>query len=601
MGIWYQIEHVIESSAGESGVSIRLAPLTIDPFAIFRAAGFDGRAARAVGDPVVTPSSADGAALVAGVAESVDEPADAGRADGEPPPLLALEGSDVFAPVVIARAAARGPVDLSVAGLLAMLDLEDHPESLARRLGEPGLLDAAVALGRICGHLSALRNQVLAGLVALPADRPAPGIDTPVARSPRRWDGLTRSNRSDSVAALTGITMHAAAADMARATELVPGGRLERTGAAVKNGSLAPEKAAVIADELAHLDDDDLVVRLEDAVLPLASRLGRRRLRDAIRAEIAFAEPQDPAAVSEAAHEARTVCRPIDEGGGVASMTVVGPVAGVARIWMAADVLARAQQERELSAARSAGDPGFEPERIGALRFDALAYLAGQALTGEPFSDPDDSAHGMRIQTNVIVNLSTLLALDDLPAVMEGPAGSSWIDAGTARKLAADPSGTWRRLLLAPDGRLLERSAAYRPPPSMAGFVLARDRTCRFPGCARVRLDIDHIWEFDDGGPTEPANLAGLCRTHHNLKTHRLWRYQVGEDGDALWADRHGNAVVQPAARYLAGPDAGPTLRSVLGAIAAERSRVARRDKRIAEYMWRTAAHPEDPNDVPPY
>ena len=46
--------------------------------------------------------------------------------------------------------------------------------------------------------------------------------------------------------------------------------------------------------------------------------------------------------------------------------------------------------------------------------------------------------------------------------------------------------------------------------------LLARDRSCRFPGCgARRHLHGHHIRYWSDGGPTDLANLVLLCAFHH--------------------------------------------------------------------------------------
>ena len=46
--------------------------------------------------------------------------------------------------------------------------------------------------------------------------------------------------------------------------------------------------------------------------------------------------------------------------------------------------------------------------------------------------------------------------------------------------------------------------------------LLARDRSCRFPGCgARRHLHGHHIRHWADGGPTDLANLAVVCSFHH--------------------------------------------------------------------------------------
>ena len=45
-----------------------------------------------------------------------------------------------------------------------------------------------------------------------------------------------------------------------------------------------------------------------------------------------------------------------------------------------------------------------------------------------------------------------------------------------------------------------------------------RDRTCAVPGCGATRgLHAHHIRHWEDGGPTELANLVLVCPYHHRL------------------------------------------------------------------------------------
>lgn len=79
----------------------------------------------------------------------------------------------------------------------------------------------------------------------------------------------------------------------------------------------------------------------------------------------------------------------------------------------------------------------------------------------------------------------------------------------------------------------------YEPSAEQIRFVKARDRHCRFPGCARPAeyADLDHVvpYDHDDppaGGPTCVSNLACLCRRHHRLKTHAPdWVFAMDPDG----------------------------------------------------------------------
>ncbi|OMH35119.1 HNH endonuclease signature motif containing protein [Tersicoccus sp. Bi-70] len=65
----------------------------------------------------------------------------------------------------------------------------------------------------------------------------------------------------------------------------------------------------------------------------------------------------------------------------------------------------------------------------------------------------------------------------------------------------------------------------YRIPDRLRRALAVRDGTCRFPGCRRSAetCDIDHVVPWADGGLSEPANLAHLCRRHHVLKHHSAW------------------------------------------------------------------------------
>lgn len=95
----------------------------------------------------------------------------------------------------------------------------------------------------------------------------------------------------------------------------------------------------------------------------------------------------------------------------------------------------------------------------------------------------------------------------------------------------------WRRLLTDPAGQLVDISTdTYHPPQAMRDLVIARDRTCRGPGCRMPadRCDLDHTLEAPCG-PTCPGNLCALCRTHHRLKTLTDTRYRPDRHGGQIW------------------------------------------------------------------
>ena len=74
----------------------------------------------------------------------------------------------------------------------------------------------------------------------------------------------------------------------------------------------------------------------------------------------------------------------------------------------------------------------------------------------------------------------------------------------------------------------------YRPSTAQRRFLEHRDRTCRHPNCGQPvgRADLDHVTAYDDGGPTDCANLCCLCRRHHRLKTFAPgWHFALTADG----------------------------------------------------------------------
>jgi hypothetical protein len=84
---------------------------------------------------------------------------------------------------------------------------------------------------------------------------------------------------------------------------------------------------------------------------------------------------------------------------------------------------------------------------------------------------------------------------------------------------------------------LLDRPAktdSYRPTAAQRIFIKTRDRTCRFPGCHNKAgwADADHVIAHACGGETACQNLCCLCRRHHRLKTHaRSWLFAMTADG----------------------------------------------------------------------
>jgi hypothetical protein len=159
--------------------------------------------------------------------------------------------------------------------------------------------------------------------------------------------------------------------------------------------------------------------------------------------------------------------------------------------------------------ARSGGSP--DPRTPEQRRADALGELARNYLdsAGRP------NVAGERPHITVTVDLPTLRGLEANGAELEH-AGS--IAAEVARRLGCD--GSIRRVVLGPRSEPLDVGRATPVVPAgLRRAVVARDKTCRFPGCARppAWTDAHHVVHWADGGRTALSNLVLLCRPHHRL------------------------------------------------------------------------------------
>ncbi|MBO3664662.1 HNH endonuclease signature motif containing protein [Microbacterium stercoris] len=163
-------------------------------------------------------------------------------------------------------------------------------------------------------------------------------------------------------------------------------------------------------------------------------------------------------------------------------------------------------------------EPGTDDRRLGQLRADLATDLL---FTGEPTAH-DLDAH-ITATVEVTIPVTTLLGLDDGPALLDGYGP---IDPDTARRLAARSPG-WERVFLHPDTRALLTVDHYTPTAAQRRLLLARDKTCRLPGCATKakHTDIDHTVPYSAGGPTSVHNLACLCEGHHMMKHHAPWTF----------------------------------------------------------------------------
>lgn len=243
------------------------------------------------------------------------------------------------------------------------------------------------------------------------------------------------------------------------------------------------------------------------------------------------------------------------EDDGLACLMARLPVADAARLHAAIE--SRARQ------VVAPCDASIGERRVAGL-LDALCGGAAQ------------SSARVGIEVQVTVDVVTLMGMGDAPALVSlGSGPQEPITAAALLELLAndDAELTLRRLVTdSTTGALLDRGrSVYRVPDSLRDFIVARDGTCRFPGCRRAAAgcEIDHAVAWDSGGSTDRSNLGPLCRRHHLLKTHAGWAItRTRDDGTTDWRGPDGRHYVfhpfrvepeQPAAEPDLPPPTPPS------------------------------------------
>ncbi len=354
--------------------------------------------------------------------------------------------------------------------------------------------------------------RLMADLVAVADCPPAPDLS---GASPREADEFIACE----IAAALTWTRQAAETQLGLAWSLTC--RIPAVHAALTAGAIDLAKARVFDRETNPLPQG-AARAVCDQILPDAPQLTTGQLRAKLQRLVLTVDP-DAARVREAeAVTRRRVLAGLDFDGTV-SINVLGlpaprATAAMERIDAIAD------------AARRNGDL----RTIDQLRADTVLDLLDGTLTG-PTPGPRKGV------IELTVPLTTLMGLADEPGEL---AGWGPIAADITRDLADQHHNvTWRYRVTDAHGHLVGAGTTRRPTTRMDTFVRTRDRTCRFPGCRRraTRTDLDHTIPYTEDGPTHPANLGALCRTHHRTKHEGGWTLVQGQPGVFHWTSPHGH------------------------------------------------------------
>jgi hypothetical protein len=247
------------------------------------------------------------------------------------------------------------------------------------------------------------------------------------------------------------VPLRTAQAKLAQAQTLVR--ELPKTLSAVSRGAISGEHARVVAEALWRLPDDPaLPPALEQAVLPPLLD-GRCASVPQLRARVRRAAMALDPVTAEQRHQRALADRTVGYVPGEDGMASLPVVLGAPEAQL---IYTRLTAAATLLSAR---DPRTMDQKRADLLVDAV--LSGIPADGLPV------LQGRRPSINVIVSADTLLCLDDQPGHLTGYGP---VTAESARRLAADQSGTWRRLLTDPDsGALLDISAdRYKTGPATA-------------------------------------------------------------------------------------------------------------------------------------
>ncbi len=404
------------------------------------------------------------------------------------------------------------------------------PELIARLLAvDVDLLSADERLSvvqgweRVAGWVSAQSHRAVAEFAGPADDDAAAGGEPDLCR-----EDLAAALHLGRMAAQTRI-------DHARLLATVLPGTWELLAA----GEGSARHAAACAEACGGLTEEQ-AGQVEARVLLRAPELTVGELRARLRRAVAVVDP----AGFEAAHEVAAAGRGVvlwPEPDGMATVAATLPAADAQTVFHALDAAAH----------RSADGAGASLP-VGARRADALPALATASLEAGAESGQLPLSQGRRrTQVQIVIDPATLLGLAEGAAHL---VGYGPIPATVARALAVD--GTWQRLVAEPvTGHLLDLGhTTYRPSQELRDYLVARDRTCQFPGCWRPaeRSELDHIDPYrtqthpGQRGPTSSHNMGCLCKRHHQLKTLHGWTLTRQADGSLRWTSRSGRTYDVP-------------------------------------------------------
>lgn len=401
------------------------------------------------------------------------------------------------------------------------------------KLSRPRRIDYLAALEKQSGWLQAHLQKAI---IAVAGDEPT--------ESENLFSGVDDFEREE---VATALRLSAGTAQIKIDVARTLNQHLPNVTAALGAGEISAAHANVIAREVEQVIrqgiDPEKIIEIEKAAIAHAEFHTPAQVANKVRSTIAKLAPQEFEEVVNKAFETRKV-EIYPQSDGMSTILALLPAVDAQTVFMAIEKIARTDFEKSDEKSKNANIES-DIRTIDMKRADALTKLANQFLNS---SISENKTHRRPVTLNLTLDLPTLIGLQDNPGQL---AGYGAIPASIARELARDAK--WRRFITDPvTGNLLDFGReSYEPPQALIDFLIARDRTCRFPGCRQPahRADIDHAQAWEDGGNTSAQNLGVLCRRHHLLKTHGGWKLTSNADGSCKWISPLGKEYFVPARR----------------------------------------------------
>ena len=304
--------------------------------------------------------------------------------------------------------------------------------------------------------------------------------------------------------------------------------RLPQVAAMLEDGRIDVRRAKAIDHATGHLTAGNaqyVVSRLAEAIPHLTTgqiTVRVRKLRIAVDPESAVAR------YTAAVRDRRLVLEPTVDGTADLHILDLPPDRAAA---------IRSRIQRMATSLHTRG----ETRTMDQLRADvAVDVLLGRtdSLTEAPRSG----------SVSLTVDLDTLIGLVDHPGNLDGYGP---VISDIARQIGDESAAAeWRFTVTDTETNepIATGRTRRRPNRKLRRSVTDPGTTCVFPGCRMPAMDcdVDHIEAWSDGGSTEPANLAPLCRHDHRLKHKYGWRYRRDYEGRHIWTTALGQTVVNP-------------------------------------------------------